>query len=51
MCRNEGLRYIEYCIHHLHSDDTALHNLAVSLYAAKVSPPPPPPWGAPLAHR
>jgi len=35
MCRNEGLRYIEYCIHHLHSDDTALHNLAVSLYAAK----------------
>uniref|UniRef100_A0A7S1SRU6 Pep3/Vps18 RING C-terminal domain-containing protein n=1 Tax=Tetraselmis chuii TaxID=63592 RepID=A0A7S1SRU6_9CHLO len=35
LCRNEALRYIEFCIHHLHSDDAALHNLAISLYSAK----------------
>lgn len=35
--RLQGLRYIEHCIHSLSCDDTAIHNLAVSLYSAQAS--------------
>jgi hypothetical protein len=35
--RHNTLRYIEFCINTLESDDASLHNLAVSLYSVQVS--------------
>lgn len=41
--REQALRYVEFCLYHLHSHDGAVHQLAVALYSLKVLPPPLPP--------
>jgi len=38
-CRNEThevIKYLEYCVHHLHNEDPGVHNLLLSLYAKQV---------------
>ncbi len=34
--RAEAMRYVEFCLAHLRSQDAALHQLAVALYSLQV---------------
>ena len=34
--REEALRYLSFCLHHLHCRDVAVHQLAVAMYSLQV---------------
>ncbi|QHO49534.1 vacuolar sorting protein 18-like [Arachis duranensis] len=33
---HEVIKYLEYCVHRLHNEDSGVHNLLLSLYAKQV---------------